>query len=328
MEERNYTVYMHVCKENGKTYVGITRINAKRRWGGNGYRYQGQIFYRAIQKYGWDNFEHIILFKNKTKEEAEELEKLYIKVLLSNNREFGYNIDNGGNSIGKMTEETKVKISQSKIGKKLSERAKLSMKEKRKKYIPATSKKVHCDGKIFINAKECADFYRLNVKVLRNWLSGRNGMPKEFYDKGLKYLNSEYKTKPQIDLTGENNPNLKKVMCNGIIYNGLKEFAKEYKMNTPTVSPWLNGKKPMPQYFIDLGLRYLDSDITLQAQKGLKGENNPISKKVICDGIIFMCIRECAEFYGIQKRLLNDWLLHQHRMPQKYKDAGLSYYNE
>ena len=36
-EERCYTVYMHVCKEeNEKTYVGITCQEPETRWGSNG----------------------------------------------------------------------------------------------------------------------------------------------------------------------------------------------------------------------------------------------------------------------------------------------------
>ena len=43
----------------------------EKRWGVNGRNYKSSPhFYSAIQKYGWDNFEHNILFTNLTKEEA------------------------------------------------------------------------------------------------------------------------------------------------------------------------------------------------------------------------------------------------------------------
>ena len=62
-EERCYTVYMHVCKENDKVYIGITCLEAKKRWKANGDGYKTQLFGRSVRKYGWENFEHIILSK-------------------------------------------------------------------------------------------------------------------------------------------------------------------------------------------------------------------------------------------------------------------------
>lgn len=58
-----YTVYCHTNKLNNKRYVGITKQEPKVRWQ-NGYGYRGnEYFFRAIQKYGWDNFEHEILYE-------------------------------------------------------------------------------------------------------------------------------------------------------------------------------------------------------------------------------------------------------------------------
>ena len=65
-----YTVYQHKNKINGKNYFGITSKNPEERWKkGEGYK-SSPHFYLAIKKYGWDNFEHNILFEGLTKEEA------------------------------------------------------------------------------------------------------------------------------------------------------------------------------------------------------------------------------------------------------------------
>ena len=73
--KNKWTVYMHINKLNNKKYVGITSRNPNERWGKNGNRYKSSPhFYSAIQKYGWDNFEHIILKDNLTSEEADKLE--------------------------------------------------------------------------------------------------------------------------------------------------------------------------------------------------------------------------------------------------------------
>lgn len=74
-------------------------------------------FYVAIQKYGWDNFEHNILYTNCTKEEACLMEQILIKQYNSINREFGYNSTSGGESFV-MNNETKQKISQALMGNK------------------------------------------------------------------------------------------------------------------------------------------------------------------------------------------------------------------
>ena len=55
--DRNYKVYVHINKINGKRYYGITKQKRiKRRWeNGKGYKKQS-YFYSDIEKYGWGNF--------------------------------------------------------------------------------------------------------------------------------------------------------------------------------------------------------------------------------------------------------------------------------
>ena len=111
-----YTVYKHQNKINGKIYIGITKQKPEKRWGNNGINYKtSPHFYAAIQKYGWDNFDHDILFENLTHDEACLKEQELIKYYDSMNREFGYNSTSGGD-IFIMNEETKQKISQSMMG--------------------------------------------------------------------------------------------------------------------------------------------------------------------------------------------------------------------
>ena len=96
MFENSYCLYVHVNKINYKTYIGITSKKPKHRWdNGNGY-INCPYFYKAIQKYGWNNFEHIVLAKNISKEFALKLEKFYIKKCNSHNEKYGYNCTTGG----------------------------------------------------------------------------------------------------------------------------------------------------------------------------------------------------------------------------------------
>ena len=100
--ENNYKIYCHLNKINGKRYIGQTKTSVQKRWGHNGYEYTRKhpdsLFAKAINKYGWDNFEHQILFENLTKEEANQKEIELIAFYKSNNREYGYNITAGGNT--------------------------------------------------------------------------------------------------------------------------------------------------------------------------------------------------------------------------------------
>lgn len=105
----NYKVYKHIFPNN-KIYIGITKQKLNRRWAnGKGYKLC-PLINKAIQKYGWDNIKHEILFIGLSKKEAEEKEIQLIKQFKSNNPKYGYNIENGGNTCGTHSEETKRKI--------------------------------------------------------------------------------------------------------------------------------------------------------------------------------------------------------------------------
>lgn len=100
---------MHISPSN-KYYIGITSQTAEQRWRkGKGYKTSVK-FYKAIQKYGWDNFKHIILFENLNKEIANEIEKYLISKYNTIND--GYNITEGGyTSNPKMSTEERRKSS-------------------------------------------------------------------------------------------------------------------------------------------------------------------------------------------------------------------------
>lgn len=114
-----YVVYIHICPNN-KKYIGITSCkNPNRRWqSGKGY-VGSKYFYNAINKYGWENIEHIIMAENLTEIEAKQMEVNLIYINKSNNRKYGYNISIGGESACGIlpTEETRRKISENRKGK-------------------------------------------------------------------------------------------------------------------------------------------------------------------------------------------------------------------
>ena len=96
--KNNYKLYLHKCP-NGKRYYGITKESIKRRWrGGKGYK--TQLFYRPINKYGWDNIEHIVLYDDLAEEDAKILEQYFIQWYDTTNPIYGYNVSLGGDGGG------------------------------------------------------------------------------------------------------------------------------------------------------------------------------------------------------------------------------------
>lgn len=128
--ENRYTVYMHRFP-NSKVYIGITQKEPEKRWL-NGRGYQTQYVYKAIKKYGWENIEHLILFSGLSKIDAEEKEIELIALYKSNLPDFGYNVENGGNSSGKHSQVTCRKISQSKKGWNPSQETRKNMSDSRR----------------------------------------------------------------------------------------------------------------------------------------------------------------------------------------------------
>jgi group I intron endonuclease len=95
----NWIIYKHTFP-NGKHYIGKTSQTPEDRWGKNGNRYQKQkLIWHAIQKYGWDNVTHEILYTNLSEEEANNKEIECIKKYHSHCKDPegpGYNISKGG----------------------------------------------------------------------------------------------------------------------------------------------------------------------------------------------------------------------------------------
>ena len=142
-EIKEYCVYIHTNKINGKKYIGQTCQNPpENRWkNGKGYS-NNTHFTRAIQKYGWDNFEHEVVKSQISKEEADILERMLIKELNTMNPN-GYNAKDGGSN-GRPSDETKRKLSESHKGYIVSEETKRKISEgnKGKKISEETRKKI------------------------------------------------------------------------------------------------------------------------------------------------------------------------------------------
>lgn len=128
-------IYKLINRENGKFYIGQTHRTLGERWY-SGHGYVGQPYLQhAINKYGKDSFYYEvieILIDGIPQNILDEAEVFWIKEYDSTNHKIGYNIANGGNGPGTVSEETKQKISRGKKGKKQSEEHKAALSAVRK----------------------------------------------------------------------------------------------------------------------------------------------------------------------------------------------------
>ena len=229
-----WSVYIHINKINNKKYVGITSIKPKYRWSkGNRYKNQPK-FYNAILKYGWDNFEHIVVASNLTETEANNFEILLIEKL--NTVEFGYNVSKGGKGFRgfHLSQEQKDKISKINSGEN-----------------NYRSKKVFFNGLIFDCIKQCADYMNVNYRTLKTWLKRDAKPPKEIVDLGLGLVGEDLLTEYYI-------PKRKNytVLCEDLEFPSILKCAEYYGYSKTYIKDMLYGKVKLNMFFKDKGLKF------------------------------------------------------------------------
>ena len=223
--KNNYYIYKHTAP-NGKVYIGQTCQKLENRFGKNGYRYKGcTLFYNAIQKYGWDNIQHEILFEGLTQEEANKKEIELIHKYHSNNRNFGYNLQEGGNN-GSPTEETRRKMSEWQIGKVLSEDAKRKISKSRMGQKDSQETRIKkSNGQ---KGKHYSEETKLKLSKARKEKVDDKQIERArelgFSNKGKKH-SEETKRKMSESHKG---CNAKMVLCveTGVLYNSISEASK------------------------------------------------------------------------------------------------------
>lgn len=66
-----------------------------------------------------------------------------------------------------------------------------------------------------------------------------------------------------------------------------------------------------------MGLRYEDEpDKEYRPQTGFARGNNPRARAVICDGVEYACVNDCADFYHVKFHTMINWLTKEKRMPK------------
>jgi len=117
----NGIIYM-ASLEDGRAYIGQTTTNLSRRMithrsSSKKDKTRNTYFHNALKKYGWDAFSWEILSECTSQDELNKVEKHFINLYNTRDKEYGFNIREGGTQgcstkRSSHTEEHKKKISE------------------------------------------------------------------------------------------------------------------------------------------------------------------------------------------------------------------------
>jgi group I intron endonuclease len=255
--QKSWTVYMHQNKTNGKRYIGITSKSPEKRWGNGGIGYKKHTrFWNAIQKYGWNNFDHVILFNNIEHKLACDIEKQLIREFKTKDPQCGYNLTDGGEGVTGFSpsEETRKKLSEKLQGennpnygqhKTAGEKHFLygkSRPEETKKKISETRKIRDYSGPKSPNwGRKFSEEVKEKIKVNHADFSGENSawFGRNHTDESKKKMSDAKKGKN----TGIEHHNYKPVYCIELnqIFWGVKEAKDKFNMSSNNITQCCRG---------------------------------------------------------------------------------------
>lgn len=208
-------IYKTTNRVNGKTYIGLHSTDNL----DDGYLGSGVAFKSALKKYGKENFKREILQLYNSLDELIKAEEEIVTEEWVAGRD-NYNLKTGGLSGGKLSNESKEKIS--KTLKKKYETGEL--KPNTNKPYDITDK--HKE-KISKSLKKRYELVEHHLKNTEPWNKGKTGV-QEAWNKGKELPNISDEHKEKISKT-------------------LKERYKNVKHNRVGVEPWNKGKKGLQE---------------------------------------------------------------------------------
>ena len=186
-------IYKITNKINNKIYIGQTTQKLKDRI--RNYKSDTKFkspdiarpIIKAMQKYGFENFKFEILVDNiETQEEMNILETKYILEFNTQDHNIGYNIENGGNSTGKHSKETKKKIGEAQLG------SKNYMYGKKGKLSPSSKPIIDITtGEIFDSATEASIHLGLGASGVTKICASARGDRHSAYKHIYRYLEND-----------------------------------------------------------------------------------------------------------------------------------------
>lgn len=252
---------------NGKIYIGQHKSDKFDK----SYYGSGKRFLNAFNKYGKDNFSCEIIEWCKTREIANDRERYWISYYNTQDRNIGYNITEGGEGWkgGKHTEQSKLKISKSKMGvtpnriyttpsHEIRNRISCTLKEYYSIHDnPRKGVKLSDETKEKLRQANLGKKYSEEVKAKHRGKPAWNkGIPMtEEAKENLRKINTgkkysdKTKEKHRQCWLGENNPN----------YGGLSESTKQKLRESILGRIWVNNGEVRKQIYPQQLDEYLDN---------------------------------------------------------------------
>lgn len=274
--DKNCGIYKITNKINGKSYIGLSG-DIYVRWSEHRCHYKtiDNVLYRAIRKYGIENFTFEIL-ENCPKYELGEKEKFYIRkyrTYVGFEDCNGYNMTLGG-------EDSEGLI--------FTEEAKAKMSSKRRLGNNPAAKKVYIDDKVFGTIKEAAQFLNIPSKNLQRWLSKERKIPKS-YSYLLEHKIGIVGRPPLVqEYFGHETP----VECDNIIFNSVKECAEYLNISDNQLISYLKGRICTPEQLKNRGLKYINKETSLRTKEKSWYQNISF----LCDGQEFENISQLRDY--------------------------------
>lgn len=211
-----YKIYLITNLNNGKGYVGLTKLSLRERFQIHCRPSSNcTILIKAIIKHGKENFKIELLETSESKEVAELIESIYICDLKTEYFNNGYNLSSGGTYAGGHSELTRKKMSKSKTGVK---RGPMSQEQRDK------LSKTRLERGIRLSPE--------SIEKGRQKLLGKK-YPKEF---GEQISNRQ---------RGGDNPTARKVQSStGEVFNTIKEASDWCKVTPSTIGHCLRELNP------------------------------------------------------------------------------------
>lgn len=228
LTEKRSGIYKIENLVNHKVYIGqavdVHRRIKKHFWdteNGN-----SKMMHQDICKYGIENFKADVL-EYCPEDELYEKEREYIEKY--NSYLNGYNLRKGGreNEGWIVPTETREKSRENNLGGR-SHFARITV----------------CDGIEFECAKECARHFNIPYACIKDWLSHKAKMPKEWFDRGL-----HYKDEP-IEMYQVQKDKRIRVVWDDIVYPSIRSFCKELNIDRGLIRKIRAGEKPIPEEWV------------------------------------------------------------------------------
>lgn len=304
--DKNCGVYKITNKINGKSYIGLSG-DIFVRWSEHKCHYKtiDNVLYRAMRKYGIENFAFEVL-ENCPKRELGEREKFYIRkyrTYVGFEDCNGYNMTLGG-------EESEGMLFTKETRSKMSVKARLGNN--------SAARKVYVEDKIFGTIKEAAEYIGVSPKNLSRWLNKTRKLSKD----------KAYLLQYKIGFVGQ--PPLNQeffgqgsmMKCDGIIFNSVKECADYLKISDNTLIQYLKGAKFAPKRLKNRDLGYLNKETCLKFKED---SCYPKFYAFSCDGRNFENITELCNYLGCPKSSIYNHLRKQEKDTFIYKGKEISW---